>query len=133
MIHDNIQIILYVTGTITASMLLQFVAPARMLKVGNQLEVSDPVALFFARAAGLAVGLQGALLIWAAVDPALRIPVVTVVAIGKSGFIGTVLLQSQVNLEGLRVDDGLRHGLRARISGVPSRLLTMAPGYQPQG
>ena len=29
MIHDNIQIILYVTGTITASMLLQFVAPAR--------------------------------------------------------------------------------------------------------
>jgi hypothetical protein len=95
MIHDNIQIILYVTGTITASMLLQFVAPARMLKVGNQLEVSDPVALFFARAAGLAIGLQGALLIWAAVDPALRIPVVTVVAIGKTGFIGTVLLQSK--------------------------------------
>ena len=136
MIHDNIQIILYVTGTITASMLLQFVAPARMLKVGNQLEVSDPVALFFARAAGLAIGLQGALLIWAAADPALRIPVVTVVAIGKTGFIGTVLLQSKSisqSSEGLRVDDGLRHGLRARVCGVPSRLLTMAPGYPPQG
>ena len=93
MIHDNIQIILYVTGTITASMLLQFVAPARMLKVGNQLEVSDPVALFFA--AGLAIGLHGALLIWAAVDPALRMPVVTVVAMGKTGFIATVLLQSK--------------------------------------
>lgn len=93
MIHDNIQIILYVTGTITASMLLQFVAPARMLKVGNQLQVSDPIALFFARAAGLAIGLHGALLIWAAVDPALRIPVIAVVAIGKIGFIATVLLQ----------------------------------------
>ena len=93
MIQDNIGLVLYITGAITASMLLQFLTPARVLRVGNQLEVSDPVALFFARTAGLAIGLQGALLIWAATDPALRIPVVAVVAIGKAGFIGTVLLQ----------------------------------------
>lgn len=95
MIQANIQIVLLVTGAITASMLLQYLSPAQMLKVGNQLDVSDPVALFFARAAGLAIGLQGALLIWAALDPALRVPVVTIVAIGKAGFIATVLLQSK--------------------------------------
>ena len=69
MIQANIQIVLFVTGGITASMLLQYLAPTRMLRVGNQLQVEDPVALFFARAAGLAIGLQGALLIWAASIP----------------------------------------------------------------
>ena len=103
MIQANIQIVLFVTGGITASMLLQYLAPARMLRVGNQLQVEDPVALFFARAAGLAIGLQGALLIWAAVDPTLRIPVVTIVAIGKAGFIATVLMQPESISKGYRL------------------------------
>jgi hypothetical protein len=92
-IHSHIEIILYITGAATASMLLQFVAPRPALQAFGKLDVSDPVALFFARGAGLAIGILGILLIWAAVEPALRVPVMTMAAIGKSAFVATILVR----------------------------------------
>ena len=91
MIHSNIEIILIITGLATASMWLQAMAPARTLKTMNGLSVTDPVALFFARAVGLAVGSLGALILCAAFLPALRIPVLSVAILGKTGFVAAIL------------------------------------------
>ncbi len=91
MIAAYIEPILYVTGALTASMLLQFAAPGPVLRAFNGLEVHDDVALFFARASALPIALFGVLLIWAAIDPAIRTPVMVVVAIGKAGFVGVIL------------------------------------------
>ena len=93
MIHSHIEIILYITGAATASMLLQFVAPRQALQAFGKLDVSDPVALFLARGAGLGIGILGILLIWAAVEPALRVPVMTMAAIGKAAFVATILVR----------------------------------------
>ena len=91
MIESNIGIILYVTGAATASMLLQFAAPRLFVQNFNKVELRDPDALFFARGAGLAIGMLGILLIWAAGNPALRVPVMTVAIIGKSAFIAMII------------------------------------------
>lgn len=91
MIQDHIEIILYVTGAVTGSMWLQFLAPQAILRSFNGLEVSDPLALFFARVSGLVIGLLGVLLIWAGINPALRVPVVTICMLGKAVFVATAL------------------------------------------
>ena len=80
MIQSNIALILFITGGITASMILQFFAPRLYLKTFNQLDVSDPVGLFFARFWALMVGLVGALLIWAGMEPSARGAVIAVAA-----------------------------------------------------
>ncbi len=91
MIQSYIVPILWVTGAITASMALQFVAPRPILRIFTGLDVDDEVTLFYARAAGLMISLYGVLLIWAASDPAIRTAVLTATAIGKAGFVGLIL------------------------------------------
>lgn len=83
--------ILYVTGAITASMVLQFLAPAFYLKQTNKITINSAEGLFFARHWGLTVALIGGLLIWAAAAPELRTPVLTIALIGKSVFVGMIV------------------------------------------
>ena len=92
MITNNISIILYVTGIITASMLFVFLSPKlmfeRMLHVkaayGGLPEVIE-------RSWGMAIFVTGILLIWAGCDPAIRKPVLTCVALNKAAFVGLLL------------------------------------------
>ena len=91
MIQEHIDLILFVSGTLTASMLSLFLAPRAALKAFNGLEVDDEVALFFARSSGLPVGLMGVLLLWAGFEPALRVPIVAVALIGKALFVASIL------------------------------------------
>ena len=90
MIQSNIQIILYITGGITASVFLQFLAPALYLRTMNKVSVEGPIGLFFARAWALPVAAIGVLLIWAGIEPALRVPVILVAAVAKALFVATI-------------------------------------------
>lgn len=90
MIASHIEWILIITGLATASLLLQFLAPAWAVRALNGLEVSDARELFFARIAGLAIGSIGLLLLWAAWDPALRSAVLSVALLGKLGFVAVI-------------------------------------------
>jgi hypothetical protein len=106
MIESNIEIILIVTGLVTTSMWLQAVAPARMLKTMNGLSLTDPVALFFARGLGLAIGSLGVLILCAAADPALRVPVLSVAIVGKTGFVASILATDRQIGPGFRLTAG---------------------------
>jgi hypothetical protein len=102
MLVSHIEIVLYVTGAITAVSLVQCLAPRASLRA-FALEVSDETTLFFARSAGLAVGLLGALIVWAGAAPPLRTPVVTAALTGKAVFVATLL--------------SMRRGFRRRFIG----------------
>ncbi len=92
MLTESIHWVLFVTGAITASMLLQFLAPRPILSSFFGLDVEDEVTLFFARTAALPVALMGVLLVWAGFEPALRTPVMVVVLAGKAAFVASILV-----------------------------------------
>ena len=91
MIGSHIQLILIVTGVITATMFLQFLAPREIVRLMDDDVIADPVSLLVARHWGLLVGLLGALLVYAAFEPALRGPVVWVALIEKLALAGMLL------------------------------------------
>lgn len=91
MIVEYIQPILYVTGGITATTILQFLFPklqARILK----LDLPTHESRFFFAHWGLVVFGIGILLIMAASNEALRIPVLIAATIEKMGLIGMLLI-----------------------------------------
>ena len=53
--------------------------------------MEDPRELFFARNWAWTVSLIGVLLVLAAADPTIRVPIVAVAAIGKAVFVGTLI------------------------------------------
>ena len=83
MIGAHIEIILIVTGALTAVALLQFIAPIPMLRLIYGEAPKDEVSLFLARHWGLLIFLVGALLIFAAFHPALRASATLLAAIEK--------------------------------------------------
>jgi hypothetical protein len=83
--------ILIAIGAITASMLLQFFAPAAMLRRAYGQAPSDALSLMIARHWGLLVFLVGILLIVAAYQPAIRVPVIVVAIVGKLVLAGLIL------------------------------------------
>jgi hypothetical protein len=83
-IGANIQPILIVTGAITASMLLQYVAPQPVLRLVYGADApTEPVALLLARQWGLLVFCIGALLIYAAFHAEMRAPVMVAAVVEK--------------------------------------------------
>lgn len=92
MLENYISTILYVVGGFTASMIFQFISPRFYLKAFNGLDVTDEVALFFARAAGAPIAMIGLLIIWAGYDPDLRVPVLTAALIGKAAFVSVIAM-----------------------------------------
>ncbi len=94
MIALHIEMILLVTGVLTASMLLQFFAPVTMVRRNFGLELKDDVSIFIARHWGLLVFCLGALLILAARNEAIRVPVMIAAGVEKLGLIGLILAGS---------------------------------------
>jgi hypothetical protein len=95
MIGAHIELILIVTGAVTAIALLQFIAPAPVLRMIYGEAPTDEVGLAVARHWGLLTFLIGALLIYAAFHPSVRDPVMVVAVIEKAalgvGIFGTSL------------------------------------------
>ena len=95
MISAHIELILIVTGVLTAMALLQFVAPALVLRVVFGEAPTNDVGLAVARHWGLLIFLVGALLIYAAFHPSVRSPAMIVAVIEKAavgvGVFGTSL------------------------------------------
>jgi hypothetical protein len=83
MIGVHIDIILIVTGALTAVALLQFIAPASTLRTIYGDTPKDEVSRILARHWGLLIFLIGVLLIYAAFDPAVRTPAMLLAVIEK--------------------------------------------------
>jgi len=83
MIGAHIEVILIVTGALTAVALLQFIAPIPMLRLIYGDAPKDEVSIFLARHWGLLIFLVGALLIYAAFHPALSASATLLAAIEK--------------------------------------------------
>ena len=87
MIGAHIELILIVTGAVTAIALLQFVAPAPVLRMIYGEAPADKVGLAVARHWGLLIFLIGGLLVYAAFHPSVRGPAI-VVAITEKAALG---------------------------------------------
>lgn len=94
MLNKYIKPIMYITGAITMLPVLQFLLPHFMLQQQG-LSVADDTGLFFAQHWGLLVFCIGALIVYAANNPAIRAPVLVVAAIEKLGLIYLVVSQWQ--------------------------------------
>ena len=92
MITGSIGIWFFVFGGLTTMLSLQFLFPNWYSRSFNKIEAGDDPALFYARQAGLAIAVQGVLMIWAGFDPALRLPTAVLAGTGKAVFVVTVLL-----------------------------------------
>ncbi len=96
MSESFVKIMLLVTGAITASMIFQFLAPRFVLKTLNKMQLEDEVGLFFARHWGMVVFGFGLLIIWAAYEPALRLPVLAIATFEKLCLVLMIALNWQV-------------------------------------
>ena len=84
MIGGHIELILIVTGAITAMALAQFIAPASVLRMIYGEAPSDEVGLAVARHWGLLTFLVGALLVYAAFHSSVRGPAMVIAVIEKA-------------------------------------------------
>jgi hypothetical protein len=81
--------LLYVTGAITLTPLLQYLLPTWHLQLSG-LHVGDETGLLFARHWGLMAACFGGLLILAARDPGVRRPIVIAALVEKLGLVWLV-------------------------------------------
>jgi hypothetical protein len=90
LITSNIEVILIVTGVLTATMLVQFVAPSWTLR--HTLGEAPPGVggIVLARHWGLLLFCVGSLLVYSALHPALREPAVVLASVEKAGFVACV-------------------------------------------
>ena len=95
MIGAHIELVLIVTGIITAIAVLQLIAPASVLRMIFGEAPTDEVSLAVARHWGLLIFLIGGLLVYAAFHPSVRGPATVVAVIEKAalglGVFGTSL------------------------------------------
>src|SRR6516165_12219984 len=84
MISAHIELILIVTGAITAIALLQLIAPVLVLRTIFGAAPTDEVGLAVARHWGLLTFLVGALLVYAAFHPSVRGPAIVIAVIEKA-------------------------------------------------
>jgi len=99
-ITSNIEVILIVTGVLTATMLAQFVAPSWTLRHAFGEVPSGTVGFVLARHWGLLLFCVGMLLVYSAFHPTVRQPAVVVASVEKVGFVacvfGTSLRQRRI-------------------------------------
>ena len=95
MIGAHIEVILIVTGALTAIALIQLIAPVSVLRMIFGEASTDKVGLAVARHWGLLIFLIGGLLVYAAFHPSIRGPAIVVAVIEKAalglGVFGTSL------------------------------------------
>jgi hypothetical protein len=90
-ITSNIEIVLIITGALTATMLVQFIAPSWIVPRTFGEVPSGAATMMFARHWGLLLFCVGVLLVYAAFDPAIRRAAVVLASIEKAGFAACVL------------------------------------------
>ncbi|MGO9567328.1 MAG: hypothetical protein ACLP5H_07300 [Desulfomonilaceae bacterium] len=90
MVNAHIETILLVTGLATALAIVQCVAPRPILRFAFGVEKPQPVTLLMASHWGLLVFLIGALLVYAAFQPSIRVPAMVIGAVEKLFFAGLV-------------------------------------------
>lgn len=100
MIAAHIELILIVTGAATATMLSQFFAPLAVLRRVYGEAPTDTVSLALARHWGLLIFCVGALLIYAAFYPPVRVPVLVFAVIEKVG-LGVCVLGTSLRSKGI--------------------------------
>lgn len=83
--------ILYVTGAVTVTPLLQYFLPTLNLGLSG-LSVGDETGMLFARHWGLMAACFGALLIFAAARPAVRRPIVLAAMVEKLGLVALIVM-----------------------------------------
>jgi hypothetical protein len=83
MIAAHIQLILLITGLATASALAVFLAPVATMKMLFGQAPSDPISLAIARHWGLLIFCFGALLVYAAYHPEVRMPTLVLASLEK--------------------------------------------------
>ena len=92
MLAAHIELILLITGLVTAGVLVVFVAPVPVMKMLFGQVPSDALSLLIARHWGLLVCLVGALLIYAAYHPEVRTPTLIVAIVEKAALVLGVLI-----------------------------------------
>jgi len=90
-IAAHIELILVVTGVATALAVAQLIAPLQFLRLTYGEAPVDPVSVALARHWGLLIFCVGALLIYAAFRPPIRVPIMVFAMIEKLGFAACVL------------------------------------------
>src|SRR5215467_10247062 len=85
-ITSNIDVILIVTGTLTATMLVQFVAPLWTMRHTFGETPSGMASIVIARHWGLLLFCVGMLLVYSAFHPTLREPAMVLASSEKAGF-----------------------------------------------
>jgi hypothetical protein len=91
MLERHFDKILYVTGAVTVTPLLQFFLPTLNLGLSG-LVVGDDTGMLFARHWGLMAACFGALLIYAAARPAVRKPIVMAAMVEKLGLVALIAM-----------------------------------------
>jgi hypothetical protein len=86
MITENIQLILVTTGMLTTGAIGFFLFPRLLLQRAFAVEEPDPALTMVTRHWGLLLSLLGALLVYAASEPGLRVSVMVVATIEKVAF-----------------------------------------------
>src|SRR5262245_38445086 len=92
MLAAHIELILLITGLATAGILVVFVAPVPVMTVLFGQAPSDALSLFIVRHWGLLVFLVGALLIYAAYHPEVRVPTLIVAIVEKVALVLGLLI-----------------------------------------
>ena len=95
LISDHISAILYVTGMITALVVVQFFFPEKVLILLSQIVILDVAGLLFARHWGLLAFSLGALLIYAADHPEARAAIVLFALIEKAGLVALIVMHGK--------------------------------------
>lgn len=91
MLQRHFDKILYVTGVVTLTPLLQYFLPTLNLGLSG-LVVGDDTGLLFARHWGLMAACFGALLIFAGARPNFRKPIVLAALVEKLGLVALIVL-----------------------------------------
>ncbi|PCJ20816.1 MAG: hypothetical protein COB04_03845 [Gammaproteobacteria bacterium] len=91
MITESITWILFIIGVATSSMVGQFLAPKKFLRLVVNIEINDEAGLFYAKHWAMMVFVLGGLLIWAAFDETIRTPVILAAVLEKLVLVYMVL------------------------------------------
>jgi hypothetical protein len=104
MLAEHFTWVLWITGAITATPVLQFLAPRVVLRRLNQIELGDDAGVFYARHWGALAATFGGLLLLAAARPELRPVVVTAAMIEKAALVAAFAVHArQPFAKGLRL------------------------------
>jgi hypothetical protein len=90
-VYSNIEMILYVTGALTAGAGLVAVAPAPVLRTIAGAQPGDHVGVFFARHWAIVVSITGCLLMAAGSQISLREPILIAASVSKGTFVLMIL------------------------------------------